>query len=130
MSKGIGPLQSEILEAIRNRPGGDVVEDWRGHRAERAPGIHDLRAIAPQFTKVGEFQDSSRQDAFRLAIAGLVELGILHMLSKVPIIFCDPDHLWQSRVRDLPEGKIFVTSTRERRFVRLNPPAIPKSFEI
>lgn len=120
MSNGIERLQTEILRVIRDRPGGDVIEDWRGNRAELAAGIHDLRVIASQFTRASQFVDPDRQDAFRLAITELVERGILHVLTKVPMANCDPDHNWYPRILEVQNELFLITRKRERRFVRLN----------
>lgn len=117
---GIERLETDILNVIRNRPGGDVIEDWRGNRAELAADVHDLRVIAAQFTRVGQFAAPDRQDTFRQAITELVERGILHVLTKVPMANCDPDHNWYPRILEVQNELFLITRKRERRFVRLN----------
>lgn len=123
MSRGPGQLQLSILNCLRDRHGGDVLEDIRGYRLVLARGIHDARAVAREMTRCRRgYSDPVRQAAFSRALAGLVARGMVTALSVVPIAGCEKECRHASLVHDLSDGMYIIPplgSLWRRRFLKL-----------
>jgi hypothetical protein len=124
MSRGFGKVQTAILEQLRRRKGGDVVEAHYEPQVRLARGVHDMRAVSAEMnTDELGFADARKQAAFSRALTGLVESGAVTAHSSlVPIAEYWPHREWTSRVLVLADGTFLSLpggAKWRRRFVSL-----------
>ena len=125
MSAGIGRLQREILDTLAARPGGDMIEDYRGYRAWLEFGAHDLRAVSCEMAKKMDglsychYSSESWQPAFSRAIAGLSNRNMLEVLWLVPLRGVEPEFEIQNV--EIAGDFYLKWFSRQRRFVGKRP---------
>jgi hypothetical protein len=108
MSRGLGKMQTAILERLRLRAGGDEIDIRHEPEIRLAAGIHDVRQVAREMTlDTRGFSDPSKAAAFSRALEGLIERGLLRCHTMVPLASYSADGKWASRVHDLANGLHF-----------------------
>jgi hypothetical protein len=78
MSRGLGKLQSAILDALRKRKGGDYVVDGKGYDWRVPDGFHSLNTLRC------ELDNLPHQSAFYRAVRKLVDRGLIEIPEVVP----------------------------------------------
>jgi hypothetical protein len=137
MSRGLGKLQREILDALEPAAKwaatalytGKGYRDGEGNVRARSrhvtlkPGVYDLRATLRYMAKQrgatyanGSFVNNSFQASFSRAARGLVERGYLTEYSLVPIENAERVEEYDSVVLSLADG-LYVDSGHQLRFV-------------
>ena len=92
MSRGFGSVQTAILEALKRRSGGDVVEAHCQKHLRLAPTVHDMRMVSALLNDDGRgFCEHRKQAAFSRALKGLVESRVVVAYPHlVPLADCWP----------------------------------------
>lgn len=134
MSKGIGPLQQEILDSLdvamakaSQYRGSGGAPGWVCHKELKVrlhPDIYDLRAVLHYLAEKNGKLTSSRkvkrayQVSFSKAVRGLVRRGIIEPLWLVPVVDWAPESV--SQLQKYYHKYYLRVSEKARRFVRLS----------
>lgn len=144
MSRGLGSLQTEIIETLEEAK--RDIPSYPGQGSSKSdplpfslPGwvivgrtcallaedVYDLRASAAFLAKRRglRFATSGFQASFSRAVRSLVSRGLLAPLSLVPVTQYEEEDRYRdaSRIEHLKDGLYLTTSSRQIRFVRHHP---------